>query len=83
MCGNSFNVVPHHIVPFHVDPSKELDPSNLISLCEGETFNCHLFFGHLKNWSKYNPDVVKDANVWNKKIFQTSTNSFLIPDTGK
>lgn len=68
VCGNSKNVVPHHIIPFHVDPSKELDSYNLITLCEGDTFNCHLFFGHLKNWSKYNENVVEDSKFWNKKI---------------
>jgi 5-methylcytosine-specific restriction protein A len=68
VCGNSKKVVPHHIIPYHVDPSKEMEPSNLISLCEGETFNCHLFFGHLRNWSKHNPDVVEDARVWREKI---------------
>lgn len=68
VCGNSKNVVPHHIVPFHVDPSKELDPSNLITLCEGNTFNCHLFFGHFRNWTKHNPSIVEDAAEWNKKI---------------
>lgn len=75
VCGNSKNVVPHHIVPFHVDPSKELDPSNLITLCEGDTFNCHLFFGHFRNWIKYNPKVAEDASEWSKKI-----NSFAYPE---
>lgn len=68
VCGNTKNVVPHHIVPFHIDPTKELDLSNLITLCEGDTFNCHLFFGHFRNWTKYNPFVVEDANQWSKKI---------------
>lgn len=68
VCGNSRNVVPHHIVPFHVDPSRELDPNNLISLCEGETFNCHLFFGHYRNWTKHNPDVAEDSKRWNERV---------------
>lgn len=68
VCGSTKNVVPHHIIPFSVDPSRELDPSNLISLCEGKTFNCHLFFGHLRNWSGYNPDVVQDARFWREKL---------------
>lgn len=25
--------VPHHIVPVRLDPSRRLDPSNLVSLC--------------------------------------------------
>jgi hypothetical protein len=68
VCGNTKKVVPHHIVPYHIDPSKELDPLNLISLCEGDTFNCHLFFGHLRNWSRCNPDIVEDARLWREKI---------------
>ena len=68
VCGGFDNVVPHHIIPVHLDPSKELDPSNLVSLCEGKTFNCHLFFGHLRNWSKHNSDIVEDARKWRDKI---------------
>jgi 5-methylcytosine-specific restriction protein A len=68
VCGNKKNVVPHHIVPFHIDPSKELDPSNLISLCEGDSFNCHLFFGHFRNWAKHNPNISEDAKIWHDKI---------------
>lgn len=68
VCGNTQKVVPHHIVPFHVDPKLELDPHNLISLCEGDTFNCHLFFGHFRKWTKYNPTVVQDSYEWNRRI---------------
>lgn len=68
VCGNCNDVVPHHIVPFHTDPSRELDPDNLISLCEGDTFNCHLFFGHLRRWTGCNPNIVEDARIWRGKI---------------
>lgn len=68
VCGSRLNLIPHHIVPFHLDRSKELDPSNLITLCENKSLNCHLLFGHLKSWSRYNPDIVEDAKVWNKKL---------------
>lgn len=67
VCGNKNNLNVHHIIPFHVDPSKELDPNNLITLCEGDTFNCHLFFGHLRHWIKHNPSVLKDAEEWRIK----------------
>ena len=68
VCGNFKNVVPHHIVPFHIDPSLELEPLNLISLCEGDTFNCHLFFGHFRKWTRYNPTVVQDSYEWNRRM---------------
>jgi 5-methylcytosine-specific restriction protein A len=71
-CGATRNVVPHHVVPFHVDPSRELDPSNLVTLCESPTFNCHLFFGHLKRWDRHNPHVAEDAAQWRRRIEEAS-----------
>ena len=68
VCGNTKNIVPHHIIPFHIDPLKELDKDNLITLCENKNFNCHFFFGHLKNWTKHNPNIKEDAELWNKKL---------------
>ena len=68
ICGSDKNIVPHHIIPVHLDPEKELDPDNLISLCESESFNCHLFFGHLKNWTRHNPEVLKDATYIREKF---------------
>lgn len=68
VCGSPNNVVPHHIIPFHIDPSKELDVSNLITLCENKSFNCHLFFGHLKHWTRYNPTIVQDADYFRSKF---------------
>ena len=68
VCGSTKNVVPHHVVPFHIDPSRELDPANLVTLCESPTFNCHLFFGHLKRWDRHNPHVVEDAAKWRLRI---------------
>jgi len=85
VCGNTCKVVPHHIVPFHKDPSKELDPDNLISLCEGDTFNCHLFFGHFRNWCRNNPDVVEDARMWSERLgnsFGDQSDFLLIKDSG-
>jgi hypothetical protein len=68
VCGRKKNLVPHHVIPVHVDPSKELDPENLITLCEGPSFNCHLFFGHLRDWTKFNPEVKSDAEGWKKRL---------------
>lgn len=60
-CGSRSNLQVHHIMPFHLDSSKELDPSNLITLCEKSPTNCHLNVGHLGNWKKYNSSVREDA----------------------
>lgn len=60
-CGSKQKLNVHHIVPFHLDPSKEEDPKNLITLCEGEVVNCHLLFGHSRDWRAFNPNVSQDA----------------------
>jgi len=48
----------HHVIPFHTDPSKELDENNLISLCKG---GCHLKIGHGGSYQFYNPHAREDA----------------------
>ena len=58
----------HHIIPVHVDPARELDPANVVILCQGDTVNCHLLFGHLLNWDSWNEYVAKDAAAWNTAI---------------
>ena len=59
---NPLNV--HHRLPFHKDPSKELDENNLITLCR----KCHFIFGHLNNWSSWNVTIKEDAAQWLLKI---------------
>ena len=59
-CGGDDNLQVHHIEPFHLTPEKELDPTNLIVLCEEDT-KCHLKIGHLGCWRNINPNVVEDA----------------------
>lgn len=65
VCDGRSKVEVHHIVPFHVDRSLELNPSNLITLCESKKhgINCHLFVGHLGNYSKAsrNPVILAKA----------------------
>ncbi len=69
VCNSKIKVEVHHKQPFHLDRSKELDPTNFITLCESEKYvNCHLTFGHLGNFKSFNKDVESDTNVWNKKI---------------
>tara|TARA_Y100000385_G_scaffold154814_1_gene160518 strand:+ start:7953 stop:8282 length:330 start_codon:yes stop_codon:yes gene_type:complete len=57
-CGSCKKPEVHHIVPVHVDPTKELDPDNLITLCDKY---CHFMFGHLMYYKSWNENIVKDA----------------------
>lgn len=61
-CGGTKHLEVHHIEPFHINPSKELDEQNLITLCENIGKDCHLKIGHLGNWKKFNPNVKKEAD---------------------
>lgn len=63
-CDRKKHLQVHHIIPVHIDKSLELDPSNLITLCS----RCHLLFGHLGDYKSWNEDVVKDCDIYNKKI---------------
>ena len=53
-CGRTENLAVHHIIPVSFDPTKELDPNNLLTLCQS---HCHIVFGHLMNYRCYNSDV--------------------------
>jgi 5-methylcytosine-specific restriction endonuclease McrA len=64
VCGARKRLVAHHIIPYHIEPEKELDAKNLITLCESH----HLTFGHLQRWASYNINVVTDAEGWGVKI---------------
>ena len=70
LCNGKTDLVAHHIKPYHLFPEEELNPSNLITLCEREKYgvNCHLLFGHFGNWKKYNINVRQDVKTWNSKI---------------
>ena len=64
VCGCRKDVEVHHCLPFHLHPEKELDESNLISLCREH----HLLFGHLGNFRSWNATVREDAATWARKI---------------
>jgi 5-methylcytosine-specific restriction endonuclease McrA len=66
-CGRSKDLDVHHIVPFHIDPSKELDPDNLITLCGSP---CHIVFGHFLSYHCHNENVVAMAAAY-RKAFDT------------
>jgi len=62
-CGQADALNVHHIEPFHVRPDLELDPQNLLTLCEAgpARCNCHLLIGHSGNWKAWNPKVRQSA----------------------
>jgi 5-methylcytosine-specific restriction enzyme A len=60
-CNGVENLQVHHVVPFHLDRSLELDPTNFITLCEKLNYNCHLRVGHLGAWVRFNKNVRKDC----------------------
>lgn len=58
-CGGTKNLEVHHVRPYHLFPESELDPDNLIALCDRPGRNCHFVFGHFWDWSDYNPNVIE------------------------
>jgi hypothetical protein len=57
----------HHIKPFHLHPHLELDPDNLITLCEAPGREHHLLLGHLDAWDSYNEHIRADAKHFYRK----------------
>ena len=70
VCNSKKKLEVHHIIPFNLDPSFELHPDNLITLCENKKYgvNCHLLFGHVGKYSDWNPDCLQDVERWHNKI---------------
>ena len=58
----------HHKRPFHLHPELELDPNNLITLCEKTEHSCHWIFGHLYDYKAYNPNIEADSQIYKDKI---------------
>ena len=63
-CGRKEGLEVHHVIPYHIDNTKELDPDNLITLC-GKY--CHFVFGHLMYWKSWNENVREDAAKYLEK----------------
>lgn len=63
-CGNANNLTVHHIKPVSLAPHLELEPSNLLTLCERH----HLEIGHHGDWRVVNPNVVAEALEHRKKL---------------
>ena len=62
-CGSSMKLQVHHKRPFHLHPELELDPTNLIVLCEQYGVDCHINIGHGDSFAAYNPNVERDAQM--------------------
>jgi len=59
-CGSQLHLQVHHKSPYRLHPERELDPTNLITLCL-DTNECHLRIGHGDNFKAYNPNVIADC----------------------
>ena len=72
VCGGKESVEVHHKKPFHLHPELELEPTNLISLCEAKKYgvNCHLLFGHLGNYKTENLHLESDVKTWQKRFLE-------------
>ena len=64
VCGKDKSLQVHHIEDFSTSPEKELESTNLITLCQKH----HILFGHLGNWKSINPTVVQDSSYFLEKI---------------
>lgn len=63
VCGTKKGLQVHHVKPFHLDPSLELDEGNLIVLCGPEGHNCHFCLGHLFNYKRENIHIRELATL--------------------
>ncbi len=67
-CATTSKLQVHHLIPVHLDPIKELDETNLITLCELAGHDCHFHLGHLLDWLAYNPDCIVDSGIYLNKV---------------
>jgi 5-methylcytosine-specific restriction protein A len=68
-CGSKEFLEVHHVKSFHLNPDLELDPNNLIVLCDKPgPDNHHLKIGHLNNFKQENPNVRSDAKKFKEYL---------------
>lgn len=65
-CGTRKKLEVHHIKTFDDYPELELDPDNLMTLCEHR--GCHFRIGHSFDWRASNPNAVSDAALQRSRI---------------
>ena len=58
-CGEKATTT-HHVIPFSVDRTRELDVQNLLAVCE----HCHIRFAHLGSFRSYEKDIKTIATDW-------------------
>ena len=70
VCGDKNKLEVHHIQPFHLHPELELEPTNLLTMCESKSYGiiCHLLIGHNGCYKNINPNVVEDSATWKEKL---------------
>ena len=51
-------------IPVHVDRRRELEWTNLITLCMNPDSFCHFNLGHLGSYESWNVNVERDADDW-------------------
>lgn len=51
--GLTTNLEVHHMEPFHINPARENDMDNCITLTKW----AHFILGHMGNWKLFNPFV--------------------------
>lgn len=59
VCGGKKQLNVHHKKPYHLFPELELEPTNLITLCNA--IRCHITFGHGGDFKAWNPNVIADV----------------------
>jgi 5-methylcytosine-specific restriction endonuclease McrA len=70
-CGSKEFLEVHHIKSFRLNPELELDPKNLITLCDKPgPDNHHMYIGHLGNFKQENPNVRTDTKKFRKSLKQ-------------
>lgn len=69
-CGRLSGAEVHHILPVSAPGGKaaELDPSNLLTMCDDSTRSCHFFLAHLLNWSAHDPDIARHAAEFRARL---------------
>ena len=64
VCGGKEDLNVHHLRPFEYFPELELEPKNLITLCNAK--RCHITFGHGGDFHAWNPHCISDVTLANQ-----------------